>query len=125
MRLFRFVKYLVLLALALGIVTLSLANREPVTLQLLPEDLAAFVGYNQTVEQPIFVIILLAVAAGLLIGFIWEWLRETRHRSEASRARAEARRLEEKLARQSGPARPKSDDVLALVDSKVARQPAR
>lgn len=124
MKLLRYFKYLVLLVLALGIVTLSLANRGPMTLQLLPEDLAAFVGYNQSVELPVFLVILIGVATGLLIGFIWEWLREYRHRAEAARARAEAKRLESQLAREARPNKREGEDVLALLDSKPGGQPA-
>jgi uncharacterized integral membrane protein len=120
MSLLKFFKYVVLLVLALGIVTLSLANRAPMTLQLLPEDLAAFVGFNQTVELPVFLVILLGVAAGLLIGFIWEWLREYRFRSEASRARAEAKQLKERLAREGAAPKKGGEDVLALLDNKSA-----
>lgn len=125
MTLLRYFKYLVLMVLALGIVTLSLANRGPMTLQLLPEDLAAFVGYNRTVELPVFLVILIGVAVGLLIGFIWEWLREYRHRAEAARARAEAKRLESQLSREKRPAKREGEDVLALLDEKSAGQPAR
>lgn len=120
MKLFRFVKYLVLVVLALGVVTLSLANREMMTLQLLPEDLAAFVGFNQSIELPVFLVILLGVAAGLLIGFIWEWLREFRYRSEASRARAEAKQLKERLAREGAAPKRGGEDVLALLENKGA-----
>ena len=124
MSILRYVKYLVLLVLALGILTLSLANRSMMTLQLFPEDLAAFVGFNQTVELPKFLVILLGVAAGLLIGFIWEWLREYRHRSEAARARAEAKQLKEKLKREAPAAEREGQDVLALLENKGG-QPAR
>ena len=112
----RYLKYLVLLALALGLLTVSLANREPVALQLLPDDLAAFLGYNQVVELPKFLMILAGVAVGLLIGFIWEWLREHRHRAEAARARAEATRLETELARDTRRRRGEADEVLALLE---------
>ena len=80
MKILRLVKYLILLVLAAGIVVLSLANRGPMTLQLLPDDLAEFAGYNQTVELPVFVVILIGVATGLLIGFsegfvaYWQYL---------------------------------------------------
>lgn len=117
MKVLRIFKYLVLLVLAAGIVVLSLANRGPMTLQLLPQDLAAFAGYNQTVELPVFVVILLGVAVGLLIGFIWEWLREYRLRADASRARAEARRLREEMARDGrSMTKREGDDVLALLE---------
>jgi lipopolysaccharide assembly protein A len=57
------------------------------------------------------------ILVGLLIGFIWEWLREHRIRAEAARTRrelTESRREVEKLRE----ARPKEagDDVLALLD---------
>ena len=119
MTLLRYFKYLVLLILALGILTLSLANRELMTLTLFPEDLAAFVGFNHSIDLPIFLVILLGVAAGLLIGFIWEWLREYRYRSDAARARAEAKQLKERLAREAKPeARKGGEDVLALIENK-------
>ena len=116
MKVLRFVKYLVLLVLAAGIVVLSLANRGPMTLQLLPDDLAAFVGYNQTIELPVFLVILIGVGVGLLIGFIWEWLREYRHRAEAARARAEAKQLRAKIERDGGAGKREGDDVLSLLE---------
>ncbi|MBK5928541.1 lipopolysaccharide assembly protein LapA domain-containing protein [Rhodobaculum claviforme] len=117
MRVLRVFKYVVLLVLALGIVVLSLANRGPMTLQLLPHDLATFAGYNQTIELPVFVVILAGVAVGLLIGFIWEWLREYRLRADAARARAEAKRLRATMAREGRPAtQSEADDVLALLE---------
>ena len=127
MKLLRLIKYLVLVVLAVGIVVLSLANRGPMTLQLLPQDLAAFVGYNQSVQLPVFVVILSGVAVGLLIGFIWEWLREYRLRADAARARAEAKRLRETMAREGrGITRREGDDVLALLEGgKGSSQAAR
>ncbi len=125
MMVLRFLKYVVLVLLAAGIVVLSLANRGPMSLQLLPEDLAAFVGYNQTIELPVFLVILIGVGVGLLIGFIWEWLREYRHRADAARARAEAKQLRARIARDGAPQR-EGDDVLSLLDKgKGPRQLAR
>jgi uncharacterized integral membrane protein len=125
MKILRYFKYFVLAVLALGIVTLSLANRGTMALQLLPADLAAFVGFNRTIELPVFLVILLGIATGLLIGFIWEWLREHRHRAEAARARAEAKRLESQLSREVRPAKREGEDVLALLEQKTAGQAAR
>ena len=93
----RYVKYLILLVLGLGVLTLALANRSPVTINLLPDDAAAFLGWNYALEAPLFVVILGGVLVGLVIGFIWAWLREYRHRAAAARARAEADRLEREV----------------------------
>ncbi|MGY6409902.1 MAG: lipopolysaccharide assembly protein LapA domain-containing protein [Alkalilacustris sp.] len=126
MMVLRFLKIITLVLLAGGILVLSLANRGPMTLQLLPEDLAAFAGYNQSIELPVFLVILMGIVVGLLIGFIWEWLREHRHRAEAARSRAEAKRLRARIARDGGAPQREGDDVLSLLDKgKGQRQIAR
>ncbi len=115
----RWLKWLVLGLLALMLVTVALANRGAVTLRLLPDDLAAFLGLDLAVEMPLFLVILGGVAAGLLIGFLWEWLREHRHRADASARGREIARLERELASMrdaKGPA----DEVLALIDRRKA-----
>ncbi len=57
------------------------------------------------------------MAAGVLIGFVWEWFREMRIRGDARSKGREIARLERELAalRDSKPGQ--SDDVLALLDN--------
>lgn len=112
----RYVKLVILGLLALLLLTLSLANMGTVTLRLLPEDMGEFLGYNPTLALPLFLVILAGVAAGLLIGFIWEWLREHRYRAEAARARRQAEKLEAKLDKSGQTRAGEADDVLALLD---------
>ena len=37
------------------------------------------------------------IVVGLLIGFLWEWMREHKHRAAAAERKAELRRLEREL----------------------------
>ena len=112
-----FLRYLFLGVLALCLLILALANRAPATLRLLPEDLGRYLGLGgQGVTAPLFVVIFLAMAVGLLIGFVWEWLREHKHRAEASAERAEKERLEKELAR-TRRTTSEQDEVLALLDT--------
>lgn len=116
---FRLIKYLVLLAIALVLVVLALANRGAVTLQLLPDEIAGWTGLpNVPVELPLFMVIFGGVVLGLLIGFIWEWLREHRHRAEASRERRARTKLEREMADLKGKSGQPDDDVLALLDDR-------
>lgn len=110
-----FLRYLFLGVLALILLVLALANRAPVTLRVLPEDLGNYLGLTAAFTAPLFVVFFLAMALGLLIGFVWEWLREHKHRAQARHERSEKERLERELSR----SRPRSeeDDVLALVDA--------
>ena len=107
-------RVLVLGLLAFVLLVLALANRGLVALRLLPETLSDYLGFGGAVTLPLFVVIFLAIALGLLIGFTWEWLREHKHRAEAARQRAERERLERRLdeTRVSND----GDDVLALVE---------
>lgn len=118
----RYLKYGIILLLGLGVLTLALANRDPVMLQVLPADMAEFLGVNYSIELPLFLVILGGVVIGLVIGFIWEWVREYRHRAEAARARREAERLEDELdrTRAKAAADPASDDeqLLAMIEDR-------
>ncbi|MEX5729836.1 putative membrane protein [Rhodovulum iodosum] len=95
----RYIRYLFLLVLAVCLITMAIANREVVTLTLLPEEVAVFAGVNYSTELPLFMVGLMGVAAGLLLGFLWEWLREAKFRSEASKRRREVNKLKREVGR--------------------------
>jgi len=116
----RVVKIVFLALIGLVLLTLSLANLQQVTLRLLPQDLAEFLGVGYSITMPLFLVILGGLLAGLLVGFVWEWLREHRHRAEAARARAEAERLEAQLGQTARTAKGEADDVLALLEDGTA-----
>jgi uncharacterized membrane protein len=98
----------------------ALANRAPVTLKALPEDLAAFTGFAWQIELPLFMVIFGGIIAGLLIGFVWEWFREMKHRSTASRKTREVARLERELAVMKDSQSVPKDDILAILDKPKA-----
>ena len=95
---------------------LALANRELVTLNLLPEGMARVMPVS--VQLPLFVVILLSVVVGMVLGYLFEWLREHKHRRarRAEGARGGAAEPRGRPAAQGRPARPE-DDVLALLGS--------
>ncbi|MEM9584332.1 MAG: LapA family protein [Pseudomonadota bacterium] len=112
----RYVRYLFLLAVGFCLLIVALANRGSVSVQLLPDELASYVGQPLSLSVPLFVIIFVAIAVGLLIGFVWEWLREHKHRAEARMQKRE----KEKLARQVKGMKARKaegkDEVLALLE---------
>ena len=92
---------------------LALANRELVTLHLLPEGWRGVARYS--IQLPLFLVGLLSVLVGMVLGYLLEWLREHKHRRRASQKTREAAQLNrevDRLRRQSG--KPE-DDVLALL----------
>ncbi len=113
----RYLRYVLLFLLALSLLTVALANRAPVTLSLLPEDLAVMLGFGGQVQLPLFLVIFGGIVAGVLIGFVWEWFREYKHRSAVTQKSREVGKLERELAvlRDSKGAAP-ADDVLAILD---------
>ena len=118
----RYIRYLILGAIAVAFVIVSMANRGAVNLSLLPAPIADFVGYSFSVALPLFLVILGAIVVGRLLGFVWEWLRESKHRSAAARAEKQAKDLKRQVRRLEGEKHEGKDEVLALLeDSGTAR----
>lgn len=116
----RYIRYAFLAALGAVLITVALANRGSVTLTLLPEPLADLVRLNHSIQLPLFVVIFGGIVAGLLIGFVWEWLREHKHRANAAAKSREVHDLERKLKREQRKAveSGQQDEVLALLEQK-------
>lgn len=112
----RTLRYLFLGLLALMLLTVALANRTPVALRLLPDDVGVFLGLSGAIELPLYLVIFGGIVAGLLIGFVWEWFRESKHRSNSSIKTREVSRLERELAVLRDTKPEQQDDVLALLD---------
>jgi putative membrane protein len=111
----RFVWYLFLALLAIVLVTIALANADSVTLRLLPGAMAGFLGFSWEITLPLFLVVFGGIAAGLLIGFVWEWWREHRYRVQMRSEKRERQRLEREVAQMRTSSR-KGDDVLALLE---------
>ena len=111
----RTLRYLCIGLLALVLLTVALANRAPVTLRLLPDGVGEFLGLGGAVELPLFLVIFGGIVAGLLIGFVWEWFREAKYRSNATSKTREVTRLERELAVLRDAKAEPEDDVLALL----------
>ena len=112
----RYIRYLFLAVLGVALIAVALANREIVSLKLLPEGLARIAGMNQSVELPLFAVIFGGAIVGLLVGFVWEWLREHKHRAEVNRKAREVGKLEKEVKRLKGEKHKGKDEVLALLD---------
>ena len=118
----RYVRYAFWAILGIGLLTTALANRQQVTLNLVPDELATFLGWSYSLTLPLFLIIFAGIVAGLLIGFIWEWLREYKHRAQASQERRERQRLQREMEKLKAPEPGSGDDILAILDeSQTAR----
>ena len=113
----RYLKYTFLIIVAFALVLMAMANREVVTLEVIPPDLAAWFGIQYGIDLPLFVVVLGGVIVGVLVGFVWEWLREHRHRVAAKTNKQAAQALEREVNALKGPARDSQDEILALVDA--------
>lgn len=119
---FRYLRYLFWGVIGLVLLTVAMANRTSVTLRALPDDLAALTGFGWQLSLPLYLVIFGGIVAGLLIGFVWEWLREAKHRSTASTKTREVSRLERELAMlKDSTSLPAKDEILAILDQPKAR----
>ncbi|KPQ07627.1 MAG: Protein of unknown function (DUF1049) [Rhodobacteraceae bacterium HLUCCA12] len=121
-----YVRYAFLILVLLIAVTVALANRAMVTLSLWPDTVSAIIGTSYSMTLPLFVVVGGAVGLGLVLGLVWEWLRERGYRAEAARSRRELERLRAHRtpAASSAPApaaKPRRDDVLAILEDPATR----
>ena len=112
----RTIRYVFLAALGVVLATVAFANRDMVTLHLLPEEISGFLGFSWQVTLPLFIVIFLGIVAGVMIGFFWEWLRESKHRSKARRAEKAAVELSREVKALRRKKAEPGDDVLALIE---------
>lgn len=112
----RYIRYAFLAILALILIGLALANRSIVTLKSMPEGLPDPFGLSRSVDLPLFVVIFGGIVFGLMIGFLWEWMREYKHRAEVSRKSREVRQLEREVTKLKGEKHEGNDEVLALLE---------
>lgn len=103
------------------LVLVGLANRDFATVRALPPAFADMLGISPDVSLPMFIIIFVSVGVGLLIGFLWEWLREHRIRVEGRKKAREVSQLKREVdslkTRHVGP----EDDVIALLDGPAGK----
>ena len=116
----RTLRYVLLAVLAIALLTVALANRAAVSVAALPDNIAAFTGFDWQIDLPLYAVIFASIIAGVLIGFVWEWFREHKHRVVASTKSREVSKLERELAvmRDTKPAQ--QDDILSLLDQRKA-----
>lgn len=113
----RTIKLIILAVIMIALVLVGVANRDGVVVKFLPQPLAELLPYpSATPEVPLFVVILAAVAVGLLLGYIIEYLREAKHRRLATAKAREASRLKDKVKDLQKKTGETEDDVLALLN---------
>ena len=111
----RYISYVFYGSLAIVLVIIAIANRDITELNLLPEELVFF-DFNFSTSLPVYVIFFSGTIFGVIIGFVWEWLREHKHRTEVVRKNRDLRRAERELRNIKGEKYAGQDDVLALLD---------
>ncbi len=109
----RFVRYVILAAFMVAIIVLAVANKDIVSLHLMPPGLATI--YQAELQLPLFIVLLATLVVGVMLGYLLEWGREMRQRREASETRREIARLRAELDRLTSKTGEKKDDVLALL----------
>lgn len=112
----RFLRLIFVVALAIVLVAVALANREIVTLSAFPANFGQYLGGRWAVDLPLFLVIFLAFALGMLAGLVWEWLRESHIRREARRHSDRAARLENEVDHLRHRHAAPKDEVLAIID---------
>jgi len=85
-------------------------------------------GGGMIFSIPIFVLFLCGVIFGLFVGcvifglfvgFVWEWIREMKHRSASSRKSKELAKVENELSQLKRESGQNEDEILLLLNNKA------
>ncbi|MFO7772323.1 MAG: LapA family protein [Roseovarius gahaiensis] len=112
----RYIRYASIAIFALALILIALANRNIVQVRVLPDELSGLAALNPSYELPLFVVIFGGILLGLVVGLIWEWIREHGERAEAARKARELSALRAEIQRLKGEKHKDKDDVLAILD---------
>ena len=88
-------------------------------IRILPSELEGFLGGGMIFSIPIFVLFLCGVIFGLFVGFVWEWIREMKHRSAASRKSKELAKVENELSQLKRESGQNEDEIMLLLNNKA------
>ena len=111
----RAISYLFYGIVAIVLVFIALANREMIRISLLPEEFN-FIGFYFHFNIPLFVIFFGGVVFGIMIGFILEWMREYKLRSESSHKARELNGMRRQIQQLKNEKYKNQDDILALLE---------
>lgn len=112
----KYIKTIFFLVIGLGFIFLALSNRQVVTVNLMPESFSSILGLSGTISLPLFIVIFGGIIIGLLIGFVWEWIREFKQRRRLSKKTKELRDLERVVKKLKAKTGEGKDEVLAIIE---------
>lgn len=120
----RAIRLIFFVILAIVLILVATANRAPITVGLMPQGIAEFTGRDWTVTMPGFLALFLAMVFGVLVGLIWEWLREAHLRAESKSRAQNLQRLEREVGDLRRTHAAPRDEVLAILDETPSRPAA-
>lgn len=112
----RYIRYASIAIFAVALILVALANRSVVTVKVLPKELADLAALNPSYDVPLFIVMFGGILAGLIVGFIWEWIREAKERAAAARQAREMQQMRTEIRRLKGEKHEGKDEVLALLE---------
>ena len=92
-----FLKWLVLIPVAIILLAFALANRHLVTVAIDPTGSSDMAGF--AITAPLFIILFLAGMVGVIFGGIATWFTQGKYRRAARHARSDAERLRNEAER--------------------------
>ncbi|AUH34604.1 LapA family protein [Paracoccus tegillarcae] len=112
----RFIRLFFVIVLAIVLIGIALANRQDVTLNAFPANFGQYLEGSWSIQLPLFLVIFLAIAFGVVIGFIWEYLREAHIRRQSRQRATHVAQLEREVSTLRDSHAAPRDEVLAIVD---------
>lgn len=117
----RYLRMLFVVLLAVILIGVALANRQLVTVSLFPDRVDGFIAGEWSAQMPLFLVIIMSLLVGMILGLIWEWMRESVLRRESAQRAHELQVLEREVGQVRKAHHAPRDEVLAILDAPKAK----
>ena len=111
----RYLFYAFYASLFVILIIFAMANRGLVEISIIPGEFSFF-GLNFSITLPVYLIFFSGIVLGVVIGFLGEWVRESKYRSEVSQKNRKLREARRELRKLKGEKYKGQDEVLELLD---------
>ena len=113
----KYIKFLVLLVIAVILILFAIANNQISEIRILPDNFIISSKVQSFYLLPLFMILYIALAVGILLGFFFEYFRARKQRVKLKQAKRDINLLQSKIKKLNLKHSDGDSEILNLIDS--------
>ena len=111
-----YLKFLIWTLVGLILILFALSNNQTVEIHVLPDSFGGSSGLEANYSLPLFVILYAILTLGLILGILFEFLRERKHRVNLKQAHKDIKLLQSEMEKLKSSNLGSDSEILNLID---------